>query len=348
MPKSILITGAAGYIGAMLADQFSRSPDLQKIVAIDLKPCPELLRGNDKIVWITADLSSGSWQRAAAKHAPEIFIHCAWQLKELYGNSELQRKLNIEGTRNAFTFAFRESSVKKIIHFSTIAAYGAYASNRLDAPLDENSALKEKEYRYATEKIEAEEMLARFYKDSHGVKQVLVIRPATVTGPRGRYMSGKKGLLHMLQNVLPFIPVATKHWCRQYVHEDDLTDMVALLTFNEVSGGRGYEVFIASPSDYILGRDFAEIFGKSAVPAPPIFVRLAFFAARHLTRGKIPTGAGGWRYFSHPIPVRGDKICDFYGFEYTYNSREALSGDEGRYAYAANKPVIAPTAGLDK
>ena len=77
MPESILITGAAGYIGAMLADQFSRSPELEKIVAIDMKPCPELLRGNDKIVWITADLAGGAWQREAGRHQPEVFIHRA-------------------------------------------------------------------------------------------------------------------------------------------------------------------------------------------------------------------------------------------------------------------------------
>lgn len=337
MPKSILITGAAGYIGAMLADQFSRSPELEKIVAIDIKPCPELLRGNDKIVWISADLSGGAWQREAARYSPEVFIHCAWQLKELYGRRDLQRRLNIEGTRNAFTFAFREPSVKKIIHFSTIAAYGAHPGNRLDQPFDETHPLRAKSYLYATEKIEAEEMLAKFDHDSHGKKQVLVIRPATVTGPRERYMSGKKGLLHMLQNVLPFVPVASKHWCRQYVHEDDLTNIVALLAFNEVSGGRGYEVFIASPNDYILGRDFAKIFGKRAVPVPPFLVRLAFFGAWHMTRGKIPTGAGGWRYFCYPILVRGDKISDFYGFEYAYTSRQALDAKEGRYAYAVKE-----------
>jgi nucleoside-diphosphate-sugar epimerase len=337
MVKSILITGAAGYIGAMLADQFSRSPDLQKIVAIDLKPCPELLRGNDKIIWISAELSGSSWQREAARHNPEVFIHCAWQLKELYGRRELQRKLNIEGTRNAFTFAFREPSVKKIIYFSTIAVYGAHPENRLDQPFDETAAMRAQDYLYATEKMEAEEMLVKFWEDAHGRKQVFVVRPATVTGPRERHMSGKKGLLHMLRNVMPFVPVASKSWCRQYVHEDDLTDIVALLTFNEISDGKGYEVFIASPNDYILGRDFAKIFGKMAVSVPPICVRAAFFAAWHLSGGKIPTGAGGWRYFSYPIFVRGNKITDFYGFEYAYTSKEALDASEGRYSYAIQK-----------
>lgn len=334
MVKSILITGAAGYIGAMLADQFSRSPDLQKIIAIDIKPCPELLRGNDKIVWISADLSGGSWQREAARYQPEVFIHCAWQLKELYGSRGLQRKLNIEGTHNAFKFAFREPSVKKIIHFSTIAVYGAHPDNRLDQPFDEASPMRAKDYLYATEKIEAEEILQKFYQAAHGRKQVFVVRPATVTGPRERHMSGKKGLLHMLRNVMPFVPVASRSWCRQYVHEDDLTDIVALLTFNEVSGGAGYEIFIASPNDYILGRDFAKIFSKMAVPVPPMAVRAAFFAAWHFSGGKIPTGAGGWRYFSYPILVSGNKISDFYGFEYAYNSKEALDAEEGRYAYA--------------
>ena len=180
-------------------------------------------------------------------------------------------------------------------------------------------------------------MLRKFYDDAHRAKQVFVVRPATVTWPRGKYMSGKKGLLHMLQNVLPFIPVANKNWCLQYVHEDDLTDLVGLLVFNGESGKNGYEVFNASPADYVFGRDFAGAFNKKTVFVPPMLVRAAFFLARHFTRGRVPTGPGGWRYFSYPIPVRGDKITDYHGFEYAHTSRDALVKDEGRYAYAAER-----------
>ncbi len=331
MPKSILITGAAGYIGAMLADQFSRAPDLERIIAVDLKPCPELLRGNDKIVWISAELSQGAWQRTVERYRPEVVIHCAWQIAEIYGKRELQNRLNLEGSRSLFAFAFRTPSVKKVIHFSTVSTYGALVSNSLDDRFDESRPLSEGHYLYATEKIKAEKMLEEFYRVSSGGKQVFVIRPSSVTGPRGRNDVGKKGLLHMLDRVLPFVPVASRTWTRQYVHEDDLTNFVGLLVFNAINN-KNYDVINLSAEDYIYGRDMAMIFKKRVLPVPAILVRWAFFLAWHLTHGRIPTGRGAWKYFCYSIPVTGVKATREYGFEYGFTSREALEKSEGRYA----------------
>ena len=51
--KTIFITGAAGYIGAILSDQFSGRNDIETIVCLDKDEIPELLKENEKIVWIT-------------------------------------------------------------------------------------------------------------------------------------------------------------------------------------------------------------------------------------------------------------------------------------------------------
>lgn len=331
MPKTILITGAAGYIGAMLADQFSQAPDLERVIAIDKNPVPELLRGNKKIMWITAELSDGAWQDKIRIYKPEVVIHAAWQIKELYGQKELQHKLNIEASRRVFEFAFREPSVKKLIYFSTISAYGAFASNDLGKRFDEGSPLREDEYLYGVEKKDVELALENLYKQSHGLKQATVLRLTSVTGPRGRCGAGKRGLLYMLKNVLPVFPVAGANWCRQYVHEDDLTDIAALFAFNSKNEARSYNKFVIAPSDYVLAKGMAGVFKKMIVRVPAVLVRLAFFVAWHLTRGKIPTGRGAWKFFCYPIPVDGSKITEECGYEYSYSSIEALGKDDGRY-----------------
>jgi nucleoside-diphosphate-sugar epimerase len=329
--KTILITGAAGYIGAMLADQFSKAPELERIIAIDKNPMPDLLKGNKKIFWLQAELSEGVWRDKVKIYKPEIVIHAAWQIRELYGQKALQRKLNIDATRKVFEFIFRESSVKKLIYFSTIASFGAFSENKLDFRFTEESSLCENEYLYGIEKKEVEDILQGFYKNSRESKQVFVLKLTSVTGPRGRYDAGKKGLLYMLQNVLPFLPVAREDWCRQYVHEDDLTDAVAILVFNDVSKEKIYDTLVIAPNDYVLAKDMAEVFKKRILHVPIFCVRLAFFLAWHLTRGRIPTGYGAWKFFCYPIPVKGNKITEKYGFEYLFSSIEALSKNDGRY-----------------
>ena len=49
----IFITGAAGYVGAMLADQFSKRDEVTEIIALDKDQMPELLRGNKRFFGLT-------------------------------------------------------------------------------------------------------------------------------------------------------------------------------------------------------------------------------------------------------------------------------------------------------
>ncbi len=333
-PKTIMITGAAGYIGAMLCEQFSKSPDLEKIVAIDMLPMPAPFRNNKKIIWITANLGENVWRIPALINKPEVVIHCAWAIKELYGKSDVQKKLNLASSKAVFEFALKNSFVKRLIHFSTVSAYGAYPENSLEKFFKEEDQLRESESLYGVQKKTAEEELYKIYQDSDKTKQVFILRPSSVTGPRGRGLVSKKiGLLNILKNVLPFVPAGSNRWCRQYVHEDDVTDAVAMLTFGPHKDGGAYEVFILSPNDLVLADDMAKLFNKSVFYLPPIVIRLVFFLAWHLSRGKIPTSRGGWRFFSYPVVVDGSLITRKYGFEYSYSSREALEKDEGRYQF---------------
>ncbi len=354
MSTTLCITGGAGYVGAMLIDQFSKRDDVAKIVALDKEPIPELVSRNPKVIWVQANTSDGTWQEKIRAHAPSVVIHTAWQIRELYGNRELEWKWNIEGSDAVFDFAFSESSVTTLIHFSTVASYGAFPENTIDHQYTEEEPFRESEYLYAEEKRIAEAHLKERYERSKnkriGPKRIYIIRPAAITGPRGRFsrirfglqsalsgsLSKEKSFLYTLISLwVSFVPV-TPRWLRQYVHEDDITDITALLAFTKTK--ETFEIFNAAPPGLpVLGADMAAAVGKRTVPIRPWMVRLAFFIMWHVTRGRIPTSPGSWRGYSYPIHVNGSKITRMYGYQYRYQSIDAFRLTAGRYEYVVPK-----------
>jgi nucleoside-diphosphate-sugar epimerase len=341
----VLITGGAGYIGAMLCREFSKRPDVESILTIDMRPETDLTQGNKKVSFIEANLSDGSWQEKARAFNPDIVVHTAWQIREMYGKKKLQWKWNVDGSDAVFDFAFSTSSVKKLIYFSTVASYAAYPTNEIDHLFTEAEGFRKTDYLYAEEKRISEEHLKERYeavKKAGKAPQVFIVRPAAITGPRGRYSRIRFGLQSALSGQLKgnfiynfvsllvsFTPI-TKKWCRQYIHEDDVADIVSLLSFENLKGE--YEAFnICPPGPVVRGEDMAQAVGKKSILVHPQFIRFVFFWMWHLTRGRIPTSKGGWKSYSYPIAVDGSKLTKMYGYTYKYPSKEAFVKKEGRY-----------------
>jgi nucleoside-diphosphate-sugar epimerase len=346
--NTIFITGGAGYIGAMLCDQFSKLDHVEKIIALDKEEMPKLLKGNSKIVWITANTSDESWQEEVAKHNPNVVIHTAWQIREMYGDQKTEWKWNIDGSDAIFDFVFKIPSIKRLIHFSTVASYGAFVDNTTCHKFTEDEPFRETKYLYSEEKRISEEHLEEKYKAAKEQKEisVAIVRPAAITGPRGRFerirfglqasLSGSlKGRGSILYDVISlwvsFVPV-TPNWLRQYVHEDDVTDIVATLAFGDAQ--LEYEAFnLAPPGEAVYGADMAKAVGKKKVSVYPWMVRLAFFWVWHLTRGRIPTSQGSWKGYSYPICVDGTKVTKILGYTYRMPSFEAFTSTKGRYEH---------------
>lgn len=340
----IFITGGSGYVGAMLVEQFSARKDVEAIFTVDKEPPSELYANNPKVTFIQANLAdTDKWLAVAQKFAPDIVIHTAWQIREMYGQKGVQWKWNIGGSDAVFDFAFSAPPVKKLIHFSTVASYGAFSSNQVDYLFKESEPFRKTDYLYAEEKRIVEEHLEQKYSEAKHKPQVFVIRPAAITGPRGRYMrirfglqaalSGqlKENFIHrLISAMVSFVPV-TKKWLRQFIHEDDVVDIVSLLSFENLKGE--YEVFnICPPGPSVRGRDMAEAVGKKPVRISPWLIRPVFFLMWHLSRGRVPTSKGGWKSYSYPIAVDGSKLTAMYGYMYKYQAKEAFVKKEGRYA----------------
>jgi nucleoside-diphosphate-sugar epimerase len=361
MTHRVLITGAAGYVGGMLCELFSQRADVDRIIALDTKPLPEALRSDQKIRWIVANTADTSWQERAGAERPDVVVHAAWQIREQYGQSGLQRTWNVGGSENVFAFAFATPSVRRLVHFSTVSSYGAQADNRVEQSFTERAPLRPSDLRYAEEKRLVEADLTRRFAEARERETplaVAVIRPVAITGPRGRRRGGVslqsalsgevagRRAHWLVSPLLSFIPV-TATCCRQFIHEDDIADICARLAFGELK--TRYDVFNASPPGAVLGgADLARVFHKRALHLHPQLVRLAFFLAWHATRGRIPTPRGSWKSFSYPLAVDGAKLTAMYGYRYRTGSLEAFTQDTGRYAASSQADVAVRGGGAPR
>lgn len=349
---TVFITGAAGYVGAMLIDLFSGRADVARIIGLDMEPLPEWIQDRPKLTYIQANTADASWRDQVAAAKPDIVIHTAWQIREIYGKKPLQWRFNVEGSDNVFDFAFNTPSVKKLIHFSTVASYAAYPTNSVDHFFTEEEPFRKSDYLYAEEKRVVEEhlkqkvlqMKAARAGGKSPVVEVAIIRPAAITGPRGRYMRVRFGLqatlsgqlktsktaIHrLISAMVSFVPITDK-WLRQFIHEDDIADIVTKLSFEPLKND--YDAFNACPpGDVVRGPDMAAAVGKRTIKVPPVLIRFVFFVMWNISRGKVPTSKGGWKSYSYPIAVDGSKLTRLYGYKYRWTSKDAFVKKEGRY-----------------
>ena len=343
MKHTVLITGAAGYVGTMLVKKFARREDVKTIIGLDKESVPELIKDEPKLVYLEMN-TADEWEETVRAHEPDIVIHAAWQIRELYGNRPLSWKWNIDGSDKVFAFACSNDFVKRLVHFSTVASYGSFKENTVQHRFVEEDPFRKSAYLYAEEKRIAEEHLEEQYKKrTNTALQVSIVRPAAITGPRGRFMRIRFGLQatlsgqiekeslihHGVSALVSFVPVTPK-WVRQFIHEDDVVGIVERLSFGEEV--KGYEVFnICPPGEPVFGKDMARAVGKRTLPIFPWMVQLPFFIFWHLSRGKIPTSPGAWRGYSYPIVVDGSKVTRLLGYTYASSGWDALYYTNGEY-----------------
>lgn len=348
MKNTIFVTGASGYIGAMLVKRLDALDSVDHIIALDKEPMPELLQDCEKVTFLQLNTAE-KWQEQVAPYEPSVVIHAAWQIREIYGDRERSWQWNIDGSDAVFDFCFEHECVKKLIHISSVASYGAFSTNNIDTYLTESDPLRESTSLYAEEKRISENHLHQKYDLYHHTNPELsisILRPVSITGPRGRFMRDSIGLQSVLsgeltqttiQKVLSlmttFVPV-TKKWLRQFIHEDDVISIIETLAFTQVGAEGNIDTFIlCPPGEVVKGNNMARLVGKKAIVLPPFLIRFVFFFAWHLTHGRIPTAPGSWKAYSYPIPVDGSRLTRLTGYTYQYKGTDALEYTDGIYEY---------------
>ncbi len=341
--KTILVVGV-GYIGEMLCDQLSKREDVRQIIALDKEPQSDWCKTFPKVTYIETNMADDGWEEQVAKYEPSVVILTAWQIRAMYGQPKEQWRWNVDGSNKVFDFGLNYPSVDKLIYYSTASSYAARVDNTFDHYFTEEEGFRDDGYIYAEEKKVTEENLKKKYDEAKAAgkrtPQVTVVRPAAVTGPRGRYMKIRFGLQSALQGNLKggvvnrivtmltsWVP-ATKGWVRQFIHEDDVCDLTFKFSFEDMDWD--YNVFNITPTgEPVFAPDMAKAVKKKVLPIKPWMARFAFFFFWHATRGRIPTCPGSWRFYSYPVLMSGEKLAKVY--KCNHSSTDAFQYTDGRY-----------------
>jgi nucleoside-diphosphate-sugar epimerase len=176
MPLTVAVTGPTGEIGLPLMDELEANPRVGAVRGMARRPFDPAREGWDKVAYRRGDiLDRGSL--AALFDGADVAVHLAFAI---FGSREQTRRVNLEGSRNAFEAAVA-AGVKRLVYASSVAAYGFHRDN--PQPLTEDVPARGSEsFYYSAQKAELEATLSEVVAGSE--VDVYVVRPCVVAGPR--------------------------------------------------------------------------------------------------------------------------------------------------------------------
>jgi nucleoside-diphosphate-sugar epimerase len=175
-----LITGASGFIGGRLAVRLVR--DGWQVRCL-VRPTSDISRLEGLDVEIVVGDLQDPESLVPAVDGCRVVFHCGAFVSDWATVDEIAR-VNVRGTQNAVTAAVA-GPVERFIHFSTTDVYG-YRGGEM---IDESYAGWRFSNWYAQTKLTAERTIWRVHED-RGLAAV-ILRPATVYGPRSREVVGE-------------------------------------------------------------------------------------------------------------------------------------------------------------
>jgi len=283
MTLNVAVTGPTGEIGKPLMSELEERDEIRSVVGMARRPFDPAAEGWEKVSYRRGDiLDRGAL--AALFDGADVAVHLAFAI---FGDREEARKINLEGTRNAFETAIK-SGVKRLIYASSVAAYGFHPDN--PQPLTEEvPAWGSDSFYYSAQKAELEDLLDELLPGS-GV-EAYVFRPCIVAGPRATMLIEQTveavragdplplvrkgvGKLPLLSPVLPDpgLPI-------QLVHHDDVARAMAAAICGDGPAG----VYNLAGEGEIRVRDIARELGWRSLPIPRPAVGLGTALARRLS-----------------------------------------------------------------
>jgi len=211
----VAITGISSRLADGIVPLFEADPEITEILGIDIKE-PE--QSYSKVKFVKRDVRDETLEEDLKGY--DVIIHLAFIVEPPLPKDYFS--INVDGSKNVFNSAIK-AGVKKIIHASSIAAYGTFKDNPLPIFEDHPLKLMKPKFYYNETKYLVEEILDQIEKDNPDVI-ITRFRPCVI-------LFGTYGLITE-SKVISVAPKSPS----QYIWVDDLAQAFYLATKNDAPG----------------------------------------------------------------------------------------------------------------
>lgn len=267
--RTILVTGATGFIGSHLCERLIRDGAQVRCLVRPAAPRGHRFMPPPGADSVPGDLVSGAGLEPAVKNV-EIIFHLAGVTKALKPTA--YHLGNVQATGNLLEACRRAGVRPRFVHVSSLAAAGPSADG---APVRESDP-PHPVSNYGESKLQAETAV----RESALAEQAVIVRPPVVYGPRDRdvlqaFRAVSRGI--MLQ-----IGSGTSYF--SYIHVQDLVEGLLAVACCDSGGGSIFNLANLRP---ISWREFAgisaELMGRKVWVAPvPVSAAMLFGYAADL------------------------------------------------------------------
>jgi ornithine--oxo-acid transaminase len=223
-----LVTGASGFIGGHVVQRLLAEG--YQVRCLVRSSSDTTLLDNLAVELAIGDLTDPTSLKRAVNGCRYV-VHCGAMVSDWGTTSEIKR-VNVEGTRNLLEAA-TQALVDRFVHISTTDVYGHPGS----ADVDENFEAQGFRNWYSQTKLAAEAEVRRFERERN--LPIVILRPATVYGPRSVEVVGKMAKAIRAGNMLL---VDAGRAVAGLCYVDNLVDAALLALRHEAALGHAFNI----------------------------------------------------------------------------------------------------------
>ncbi len=305
--RTVLVTGAMGYLGSQVVRALASDPDgISRLVASDVRPPRRRLPG---VTYLTADIRSPKLSAALQEYAVDTVVHLAAIVTPGPGEDRSRAfEVEVLGTRGLLQSCLT-AGVGHFVYTSSGAAYGYHADNP-DWLCEDDPLRGNPEFAYSDHKRQVEEMLARWRRRHPELRQ-LIFRVGTILGESTRNqitaLFEKPVVLGVAGSQSPFV----------FIWDQDVVGAIVKGVREGKSG-----IYNLAGDGTLTMAQIARHLGKPYLPVPAALLRITLGLLRrlHLTRYG-PEQVGFLQY--RPV-LSNRRLKECFGYAPRKSSREVF------------------------